>query len=393
MIICIKIKNFYSLREETVLDFTADISSRRTSYELEENILECNGEKFVNLVGLFGGNAAGKSNMIKAIDFCRGLILHSHLFGSNMHFDFEPFKFQTAQPSEFYIDFVADGVEYEYSFEISEGRILSENLFHYPNKRKARVFSREKTNLYSYGKGMISRPTEIEASTGPQTLFLSRGSSMNRRILQTVYRYFSDHVMTEISSFNLGNLSRNCFESNRSLLLKAFEVGDSDIIDIRWDESSSGKVKLLSYHKENPSIAFDFEKEESEGTKRLFFILMGLLNMSNNDCTVFLDEFDLKLHLLLAQFILDVVRALKGMQMVFTSHNPTLIDTSRLRPEQIVFVTKRRDGSSEFIPLSDYDGIEKIPDIMKAYLQGRFDGVPYIGNIKSLNLMSDNEGA
>lgn len=393
MIVCIKIKNFFSLRDETVLDFTADISSRRTTYELEENILDYNGDKFVNLIGLFGGNAAGKSNIIKAIDFCRGLILNSHLYGSNTHLDFEPFKFQTVQPSEFYINFVADGVEYEYSFEISEGRILSESLFHYPNKRKARVFSREKTNLYSYGKGMISRPTEIEASTGPQTLFLSRGSSMNRSILQTVYRYFSDHVMTEISSFNLGNLSRTCFELNRSLLLKAFEIGDSDIIDIRWDESSTGKVKLLSYHQENPSIAFDFDKEESEGTKRLFFILMGLLNMRNTDCTVFLDEFDLKLHLLLARFVLDVVRTSKGMQMVFTSHNPTLIDTSRLRPEQIVFVTKRSDGSSEFIPLSDYEGIEKIPDIMKAYLQGRFDGVPYIGNIKSLNFTANNEGA
>lgn len=393
MIVCIKIKNFFSLRDETVLDFTADISSRRTTYELEENILDYNGDKFVNLIGLFGGNAAGKSNIIKAIDFCRGLILNSHLYGSNTHLDFEPFKFQTAQPSEFYINFVAAGVEYEYSFEISEGRILSESLFHYPNKRKARVFSREKTNLYSYGKGMISRPTEIEASTGPQTLFLSRGSSMNRSILQTVYRYFSDHVMTEISSFNLGNLSRTCFELNRSLLLKAFEIGDSDIIDIRWDESSTGKVKLLSYHQENPSIAFDFDKEESEGTKRLFFILMGLLNMRNTDCTVFLDEFDLKLHLLLARFVLDVVRTSKGMQMVFTSHNPTLIDTSRLRPEQIVFVTKRSDGSSEFIPLSDYKGIEEIPDIMKAYLQGRFDGVPYIGNIKSLNFTANNEGA
>ena len=393
MIICIKIKNFYSLREETVLDFTADISSRRNSYELEENILEYNGDKFVNLIGLFGGNAAGKSNIIKAIDFCRMLILHSHLSSGNTQFDFEPFKFQTGQPSEFYIDFVVEGVEYEYSFEIYDGKILSENLFHYPKKRKARVFSREKTNLYSYGKGLISRPTEIEASTGPQTLFLSRGSSMNRNLLQTVYRYFSDQVMTEVSSFNIGNLSRTCFESNRSLLLKALEVGDSDITDIRWDESSSGKARLLSYHRENPSIAFDFDKEESEGTKRLFFILMGLLNMRHSDCTVFLDEFDLKLHLLLAHFVLDVVRASKGMQMVFTSHNPTLIDTSRLRPEQIVFVTKRNDGSSEFIPLSDYEGIEKIPDIMKAYLQGRFDGVPYIGNIKSLNFIAGNEGA
>lgn len=191
----------------------------------------------------------------------------------------------------------------------------------------------------------------------------------------------------------MGSLSRACFETNRNLMLKAFEVGDSDIIDIRWNDSSSGQPKLLSYHRENPSIAFDFEKEESEGTKRLFFILLGLLNMSNLNCTVFLDEFDLKLHLLLAHFVLDLVRVCKGLQMVFTSHNPTLIDLTRLRPEQIVFVTKRSDGSSEFIPLSDYEGIEKIPDIMKAYLQGRFDGVPYIGNIKSLNLTEDNEGA
>lgn len=381
------------MREETVLDFTADISSRRNHYELEENIIEYNGDKFVNVIGLFGGNAAGKSNIIKAIDFCRRLILQSHLTTNDTPFDFEPFKFQTHQPSEVYINFIVEGVEYEYSFEISEGRIVSESLYHYPKKRKARVFSREKTNLYSYGKGLISRPTEIEASTGPQTLYLSRGSSMNRTILQKIYRFFSQQVMTQISSFNIGSLSRACFETNRNLLLKAFEVGDSDIIDIRWNESSSGQPKLLSYHRENPTIAFDFEKEESEGTKRLFFILLGLLNMSHLDCTVFLDEFDLKLHLLLAHFVLDVVRESKGLQMVFTSHNPTLIDPTRLRPEQIVFVTKRSDGSSEFIPLSDYEGIEKIPDIMKAYLQGRFDGVPYIGNIKSLNLTEDNEGA
>lgn len=158
------------------------------------------------------------------------------------------------------------GVEYEYSFEISEGKIQSENLYHYPKKRKARIFSREKTNLYSYGKGLISRPTEIEASTGPQTLFLSRGSSMNRTLLQNIYRFFSDQVITEIGSFSISALSRTCFEANRKLMLRALEVGDSDIIDLRWDESSSGKTRLLSYHREDPSIAFDFEKEESEGT-------------------------------------------------------------------------------------------------------------------------------
>ncbi len=75
------------------------------------------------------------------------------------------------------------------------------------------------------------------------------------------------------------------------------------------------------------------------------------------------------------------MRASRGGQIVFTSHNPSLIDTTKLRPEQIVFVNKQADGNSEFAPLSDYEGISKDTDIRKAYLQGRFDAVPYIGDI------------
>ena len=144
-----------------------------------------------------------------------------------------------------------------------------------------------------------------------------------------------------------------------------------------------GRVRLQTYHRENPSIAFDFEKEESEGTKRLFFIMLMLLKKSMAGAAVFLDEFDLKLHLRLAEFILDVIRASSGAQLVFTSHNPLLIDMNKLRKEQIVFVNKQNDGNSEFIPLSDFE-IDKKTDILKAYLQGRFDAVPYVGNVYSV---------
>lgn len=146
---------------------------------------------------------------------------------------------------------------------------------------------------------------------------------------------------------------------------------------------SMGRVRLQTYHRENPSIAFDFEKEESEGTKRLFFIMLMLLKKSMAGAAVFLDEFDLKLHLRLAEFILDVIRASSGAQLVFTSHNPLLIDMNKLRKEQIVFVNKQNDGNSEFIPLSDFE-IDKKTDILKAYLQGRFDAVPYVGNVYSV---------
>lgn len=384
MVIAVKVKNFFSIRDEAVLDFTVDSSSRRNQDPLSDNIIEFNGDGLVNILGLFGGNAAGKSNIIKAIAFCRDLVLNSHLSNEGYEFEFEPFKFGQAIPSEFYIDFETKGVEYEYSFSIINGRIESESLYHYPNRRKAKVFARENGNVYSYGKGMIPRPAEIEANTGPKTLFLSRASSMNREIPQTAYGFFLNEMLTEIKGMDYTAVSREDFELCRPILLQALEVSDSDIVDIRCDESVAGRLRLLSFHKENPEIAFDFDKEESEGTKRLLSILLILFQRLRFGVAVFLDEFDLKLHLYLAEFILDVIRASKRMQLVFTSHNPMLLDSSKLRPEQMVLVTKHPDGNSEFVPLSDYEGIERISDIRKAYLQGRFDGVPYIGNIQAL---------
>ncbi|MDE5871216.1 MAG: ATP-binding protein [Muribaculaceae bacterium] len=379
-----KVKNFFSLRDDAAIDFTVDPSSRRNMDPLPENIIESNGDSFVNIIGLFGGNAAGKSNIIKAIEFCRNLILNSHLYNEGDEFDFQPFKFDKDKPSEFYMDFVAGDVEYEYSFSILDGCIIKESLYHYPNRRKAKVFMREDGHIYSYGKGLIPRPAEIEANVGPKTLFLSRASSMNRAIPKAVYNFFLNNIMTGIDGFNPKDITRDDFEKCRPILLRALEVSDSDIIDIRWDATVPGRMRLLSFHRENPEIPFDFEKEESDGTKRLLFILLTLFKKLIDGCTVFLDEFDLKLHLYLAEFILDVVRASQSMQLVFTSHNPMLIDATRLRPEQIVIVTKQPDGNSEFVSLSDYEGIGQIPDIRKAYLQGRFDGVPYIGNIRPL---------
>lgn len=371
------------MKDDAVLDFTAESPSRKNKDNLSENLIEFSGDSFVNIIGLFGSNAAGKSNMIKAIDFCRRLVLESHLNNEGSEFDFEPFKFDSDKPSEFYIDFVTQGIEYEYSFTLHKGRVLRESLYYYPLKRKAKVFTRDNGMAYTHRKGTIQRPTEVEANTGDKTLFLSRASSMNRPLAQTVYRFFLNEMVVGTGSFDLSRLSREDFTTYKGLLLKAFEVSDSDITDIRMTEDSLGRMRLQTFHRENPAIAFDFEKEESEGTKRLFFILLVLLKRSMAGAAVFLDEFDLKLHLRLAEFILDVIRASAGAQMVFTSHNPLLIDMDRLRKEQIVFVNKQSNGNSEFIPLSDFE-LGKKTDILKAYLQGRFDAVPYVGNIYSV---------
>lgn len=391
MIIALKLKNFYSLRDEAVLDFTVDSGSRKEREYLPDNLIEFSGDYFVNIIGLFGGNAAGKSNLIKGVNFCRNLVLTSHLNNENTTLDFEPFKFDSDKSSEFYIDFVAEGIEFEYSFELCDGKIIKEALYYYPNKRKARIFTREHSSVYAYGKGLMHRPKEIEVNTGVSTLFLSRASSMNRPLAQLVYRFFLQKMVIGLGDRNVFSLTPKKFDSVKQVLLKAFEVSDSDIVDIRLKEAVPGQFKLESFHRENPRIPFDFEREESDGTKRLLWILLMMLDKITDKAAIFLDEFDLRLHLFLAEFLLDVVRDSRGAQLVFTSHNPALINPSALRREQIVFVTKDTHGNSEFIPLSDYEGLRADMDIQKAYLQGRFDGVPYIGDSKHIFTSTDSE--
>ncbi len=384
MIISLRFKNFFSLRDDAGLDFTADLSSRKYGESLPENLLDFKGDKFINIIGLFGGNATGKSNLMKAMAFCRRLVLDSHLYNEDSRFDFEPFKFQAAAPSEMSIDFVTEGIEYEYSFKLFGGEVLEESLYYYPKGRRAKVFVRTEGNQYSFGKGIIARPAEIEANTGTRTLFLSRASSMNRPVASQVYRFFLEKIVIGIPEEDGWGLHPEMLEENLPMLLKAFEISDSDIIDIRLGESASGKPQLMSFHREDPSLPFDFDKEESEGTKRLLKILLILLKKANEGATFFLDEFDLRLHQRLAEFLLDIIRATKGGQLVFTSHNPALIDSKKLRLEQIVVVSKDSSGGSEFVPLSDYEGLSPEADIRKGYLQGRFDGIPYIGVVSDI---------
>ena len=384
MIINIRLKNFFSLGDEVVLDFTAVNNSRNQKDLPTGNLLDYNGDKFVNIIGLFGGNAAGKSNIIKSVEFCRNLVLNSHLSNENSHFDFEPFKFEEDNPSEFSISFVTEGIEYEYSFILNKQKIIAESLYYYPNKRRAKIYTRENSSDYTFRKGTINRPGEVATNTGPRTLFLSRASSMNRQLAQTVYRFFLDGIKIGMPFLDLSKATRKDIELNKSILLEALQVADSDIVDFKIVETVPGELKLFTYHKEMPALPFDFEKEESDGTKRLFSMLLLLIKTAKSDTTIFFDEFDLKLHLRLAEFLLDIVRASGKSQLVFTSHNPVLINRELLRDEQIVFVTKLQNGKSEFVPLFDFEGANKIKDIQKAYLQGRFDGVPYIGNAYSL---------
>lgn len=396
MILKIEFGNFFSIRDRIRIDFRAANINTALARELKHNVIDWNGVPVLKSVGLFGPNASGKSNILKAINFCCRMILDSHLNNEGAIFNFEPFKFDGWQekPSRFLIDFVCDDVEYEYSFELTKTKILSESLFYYPLGRRAKVFVRNVDGKYSFGSGVISKPGDVALNTSDKNLFLSRASSMNREIAQKLYRYFMSQFLLGLANVN-DVVVLDGFNTYKKVILKALEVCDIDITDIEVRKEQipaptavlgQGDIsfrlvdvlKFKTFHRDNRDVMFDLDLEESNGTRKLFQILIRLLDVVKNRKGIMLDEFDMGLHTRLADFILDLLHASEGSQLLFSSHNTNLIDVKRLRRDQIVFVNKSEGGATEVYSLYDFKDFRENMDAEKGYIQGRFDAVPYV---------------
>lgn len=396
MILKIEFENFYSIKDRIRIDFRAANINTALARELKHNVMEWNGVLILKSVGLFGPNASGKSNILTAISFCCRMVLESHLNNEGAVFNFEPFKFDGMQdkPSKFLIDFVCENVEYEYAFELTKSKILAESLYHYPVGRRAKVFVRKADGTYSFGNGVIAKPGDVVLNTSDKNLFLSRASSMNREIGQKLYRYFMNQFLLGLVNVN-DMMVLDSFNTYKRVILKALEICDTDItdIDVRKEqipaptvvpgqaELSYRLVDILRFktvHRNQPDVMFDMDMEESSGTRKLFQILLRLLDVVKYKKGIMMDEFDMGLHTRLADFILDLIHASEGSQLLFSSHNTNLIDVKRLRRDQIVFVNKTENGATEVYSLYDFKDFRENMDAEKGYIQGRFDAVPYV---------------
>ena len=397
MILKIELENFFSIKDRIRIDFRAANINTVLARNLSYNVMEWNGVPVLKTIGLFGPNASGKSNILKAIAFCCQLILGSHLHNEGMTFNFEPFKFDGFEnkPSQFLIDFVCENVEYEYSFELTREKIVRESLYHYPVGRRAKVFVREADGKYSFGSGIVAKPMDVALNTSNKNLFLSRASSMNRDVAQKLYRYFLNQFLLGLVNVN-DLIVLDSFKMYKKVILKALEICDTDITDIEvrkeqvpapvlpmagQTELSFKLVDVLRFktvHRNQSDVMFDLDMEESNGTRKLFQILIRLLDVVKNKKSIMMDEFDMGLHTRLADFILDLIHASQGSQLLFSSHNTNLIDVKRLRRDQIVFVNKSEQGATSVYSLYDFKDFRENMDAEKGYIQGRFDAVPYV---------------
>jgi len=410
MLIEFSAENFRSIKEKVTLSLVASPDK-----SLDNNLIKKTLKKddLLRSAVIYGANASGKTNVILAINFLRALVINSHTHQKGMGIKFTPFKLDKkclTKPTKFEIIFIKDKTKYNYNVSFNHERIIDEELYYYPNDRKALIFERKNTKSYIF-KIDTKDQKFISKRTLDNVLYLSKATQENYKKTSAAFDWLKNDLqfvgpyqpgLSEEFTINLLNENKEL----KKLILKSLLEADVGIDNISASVKKIEKIpenipsellslikssnntffketKIKTFHKD---IEFDFYREESEGTKRMFSLMGHWIDALKNGRVLVLDELDTKLHHLLNVFLIklfnDPTQNKGNGQLIFTTHNTNLLDQDLFRRDQIWFTEKNNKiGSTDLYSLIEYSP-RKDKDIERGYLAGRYGALPFIGENK-----------
>ena len=419
MLVEFRVTNFRSFRDEQCLSFCA------SAHDKGEDEIHCiatqhsAAPKLVRSAVIYGANASGKSNLIFALMTMQQMVLNStRLLEPQYRELYTPFLLDQEsrkQPTAFEVTILIDGVRYQYGFQYDGERIVAEWLLVYKTSKAQRWFEyhynheTRKNDWEPFSvhfKGEKKGQGELwKASTAVRSLFLTQAAQSNSQLLQPLFNWFANDllVLPARAEFNLlPTLHRLEDPQYKKWVLELMNAADIHISDIKVENRNSQQVEfklesgkppeLRSFEGELPDVAFChttsdgieqwFDRRfESFGTLRLLSYAAPLLDAIENGKLLVVDEFDTSLHPLLTRYILHMLHkphlSKNGAQLWMTTHDTSLLDPELLRRDQIWFVEKKNDQTSELYSLLEFSP-RKNDAIERGYLQGRYGAVPFI---------------
>jgi len=417
MILEFNIENFRSFRDRQSFSMIPDEGKQ----ELPEHILEVSAKyQALKSAVVYGANASGKSNFMKALQALRNAVVTSADLAPDRDLEcYDPFRFNprsVQSPTVFEIDFLLEKVRYNYYFSLLHREVVEERLFFYPEGRESKLFER-KGQTFEFGDYLKGPKSVISRLTGKNQLFLSKAARNNLEQLEPVYRFFSqrfmpipfldswaDNLYISRIAKELLNAPQNArFLENFKLLVKSFDTGINDFKINRSDLPGPGKDYDITIEhdvfddagKKLGNTFYPIE-EESAGTQKLFVLGGLILRALMNGRVIIIDEFERSLHPLISGYLINLFHDPKinsnGAQLVLATHDTNLLNNNAFRRDQIWIVEKGKTGASELFSLADVKGILKGAPYEKWYLSGRLGGIPSIQSLDfELNYAATDE--
>ena len=416
MLVEFRVENFRSLREEQVLSLVASKDKTLQDTHTVSTGLKA-APRVLRSAAIYGANASGKSNLVKALQYMRGVVAESAtVIHPGQPFAVQPFRLdaQSAQePTAFEVTFIIDGVRYQYGFSMTAQRIVSEHLLVYKAFKPQRWYERRYDaqagkDVYDFGPGLKGPKSLWEGATRPNALFLSMAVQLNSDALRPVFDWFvnglvifneqaqpSPQVSIQMLQQAEGRRQICDFLSAADISIADIEVVTRKVpgqavhfdllagkTEVRSEEVEEHQLRF-SHVTEQGQAVFDL-MDESNGTRNLLFLTGPVLDILRKGLTLVIDELDTSLHTLLVRELVWLFHRPEintgGAQLIFTTHDTSLLDAPDLfRRDQIWFVEKDRDQASELVSLSEFSS-RKNEALERGYLMGRYGGIPFLNH-------------
>ena len=430
MLVNFLFKNCRSFYQENIFSMQAvkDTELREiNTFTVDSKLMPKDENEFIKSAVIFGGNASGKSNVLKALAYMKNVLLMSAsqfpIVAANETFAF----YENAQNEEstYVVEIIQNASYYKYGFVLSKGVVKSEWL----ERRKERltpVFKRTDNELDITG---LSRQATRLINISKNTLFLSVGNNFHLDIAQylnDVMQWFQNLLIVFENDANILDIYTMENGKYKEQALKILKLADIGIQDIRVKKDKVANMAnfndILNFNAQmqiNPASFGQLKQEEknlynidletffdvydgkgrvkgkkdillyknagfnSEGTARLLCYLGWILAALDQGRVIVIDEIDAKLHFLVADYIVKLFNSIdtnpKNAQLICTAHNVMLMDED-LRRDQIYFTSKDKYGESSLVSLSDYKNVRKTDLFSKRYLAGFYAKLPDMAN-------------
>lgn len=409
MLLQFNVTNYLSFKNESVLSLYANVDRSHS-----DSLLHFGKETILPSVAIYGANASGKSNLNKALSAAILLVIESSSLQINQKLTrVVPFLLDDeSKKNKTRFDFIYTyaGKKYEYGFTLDGTNVYEEYLYEYRSSKPTMIFERSNINEYKFTSQTKSQLIQYIDKNTPNKLFLSTATAWNSELTRNAYMWFVDEIKTYDSQtlepmmyLELKKSKLDNDPSLRTFMLGLLKKADINITDFNYEEIEHTNVSLpfsipielkehdtftekriqtghrLEVNGTEKEFFLDFD-EESSGTKKLFTYGPVLKNALEKGMTIVIDEIDNALHPMLVKAIIEMFEDpntnKNNAQLIFNTHETSLLDLDLFRRDQIYFVEKDHNTASSDLYSLDEFSPRKSENIQKGYMLGRYGAIP-----------------
>ncbi len=432
MLVQFSVGNFRSFKEPVTLSMVAaKIKGKNEEIDCN-NIFNVNDNlDLLTSAGIYGANASGKSNLIKAFRFMRWFVRKSSKETQvDELINVNPFLLDAEyekKPSYFEIVFIQNSVMYRYGFEVTQKKVETEWLFYTPKNKEAKLFTRE-GNEIQISRNFKGDPA-AKKLTRSNALFLSVAAQFNSETAINVLDWFNAaRAISGYEEVGYSDFTKNKYAEDQEFQKKILtlvhnaDVGIENLVTEKKDindpsvfpkdmpeeirniirkgmKDEGTLITLKSTHRkkidENSTEEVPFSLgQESDGTVKLFYISGPIFDTLNRGGVLFIDEFEARMHTMLTRKLVSLFNSRKTnpkhAQLIFATHDTNLLSNDLFRRDQLWFIEKDENGASHLYSLAELK-VRNNNNFENDYLSGRYGGIPIIGDLRQLFYESEEK--